>query len=281
MAVYTVTLRDVVRQAIADETGGWEDLDSQENWRHAYATLGLAASGNRFFSMPPYPIYSEDARAGLNDKIIRAHYMREIGFETVAQFAFRLNQALHEIMPYYNNLYQMKVLDAVHLIGADYRDLRNVLEGRTGTDDLDSKTTSESTSHSQTDGTTSSDTHTTGTTHDQTDQRMLDTPQTRFDALDDIYLTNAQRDVSDGTSDTTSNVTGSSSTTSDGNGTGSGTRVDSRKTSDDMNRTEETSGTRYDPTQFKNLLEIGQQLLNIDRMVVHDDAIEECFMLVY
>lgn len=257
MAVYTVTLRDVVRQLIADETGGWEDLDSQANWHYAYPGLGLDGTKNKWFAMPPYPIYSEDARAGLNDKIIRAHYMREIGVETVAQFAFRLNQAMHEIMPYYNSLYQLKVLDAAHLIGADYSDLRNVLQNVEGK------------SESHTEGSTSATNHVDGSTTNTDEVRNLDTPQTRFDAIDDIYLTAATRDKGEGTSETDS--------------TSSGTSESDTNSSDttDTKRTEELKGMRYDPTQIKNLLEIGRQLLNIDQMVVHDDAIEECFMLIY
>ena len=58
-----------------------------------------------------YPIFDENYRGVLNDKIIKHFYFREIGFETAELFKFYLNRTLNEIMPYYNQLYKSELLE--------------------------------------------------------------------------------------------------------------------------------------------------------------------------
>lgn len=58
-----------------------------------------------------YPIFDENYRQKLNQKIINHYYFREIGFETVGLFRFYLKQTLNEIMPYYNQLYESALLE--------------------------------------------------------------------------------------------------------------------------------------------------------------------------
>lgn len=72
----------------------------EENWPHAYGIIGL----------DDYPIYDEAHRGVLNGKIIRRYYMREIGFETLGQFAWNMRRKMHEIMPYYNELFKSETL---------------------------------------------------------------------------------------------------------------------------------------------------------------------------
>ena len=49
-----------------------------------------------------YPIFDENYRSKLNEKILNHYYMREIGFETAGLFKRYLNVKMEEIMPYYN-----------------------------------------------------------------------------------------------------------------------------------------------------------------------------------
>ena len=58
-----------------------------------------------------YPIFNENYRQKLNQKIINHYYFREIGFETVGLFRFYLKQTMNEIMPYYNQLYESALLE--------------------------------------------------------------------------------------------------------------------------------------------------------------------------
>lgn len=52
-----------------------------------------------------YPIFSENYRETLNAKIKNWFYFDEIGSETPARFAHRMRSLMHNIMPYYNQLY--------------------------------------------------------------------------------------------------------------------------------------------------------------------------------
>lgn len=91
MSKYTTELRYPVEQFL-HEAGHEAD---EVNWKTIYGKLGL----------DDYPIFDEAYRETLNNKIIRAYYFREIGFETFGQFKWQLRRFMHEIMPYYNQLY--------------------------------------------------------------------------------------------------------------------------------------------------------------------------------
>lgn len=240
MSKYTMQLRWIVEQVLSDAGA----VNEMANWPLVYPKIGLAATGN-CFGLSPYPVETEAMRKRINDKIIQHYYLKEMGTETVGQFGWRLNEAMNLIMPYYNNLYQLKVLDASHLIGADYTDTIKVIEGIAG----ESTGNGTSTVHSE--------------TGDDFTGRSLDTPQARIANLDDGWLTRAEKTNSSGTGD--SDTTSTSKATSNS----------------DRNRTDEHVAMRYDPSLQKQLLTIGRELLNIDRMIVEDDEINSCFMLVW
>lgn len=58
-----------------------------------------------------FPIFEEDYRQSLCEKIIRHFYTQEIGYETVALWHLKLKTKMLEIMPYYNQLYNSAKLD--------------------------------------------------------------------------------------------------------------------------------------------------------------------------
>lgn len=62
------------------------------------------------FGLESYPIFDEDHRDELNIKLIEHYYEYEIGSETPALFKFKLNRAMNEIMPYFNQLYESERL---------------------------------------------------------------------------------------------------------------------------------------------------------------------------
>ena len=77
-----------------------------------YTTLVRTLVENHFdLGLKDYPIFDENYRATLNDKIIKHYYFREIGLETPGLFKFYLNQKLAEIMPYYNKLYKSELIE--------------------------------------------------------------------------------------------------------------------------------------------------------------------------
>lgn len=91
MSKYTTQLRWVIEQ----EQGDVPYSADERYLQRVYRKLGLTE----------YPIFDEDYRDTLNAKILDHFYFREIGFETVAQFAWYMRRTMNEIMPYYNELY--------------------------------------------------------------------------------------------------------------------------------------------------------------------------------
>jgi hypothetical protein len=57
-----------------------------------------------------YPIWAEEYRPFLNQKIIDHFMFREIGQETPDRFNFFLQRKMNEIMPYYNKLYESELI---------------------------------------------------------------------------------------------------------------------------------------------------------------------------
>ena len=69
---------------------------------------------NKFqFNLKSYPIFDENYRPTLNQKILDHYYESEIGLETAELFNHYLATTLNEIMPKYNILYenQKKLID--------------------------------------------------------------------------------------------------------------------------------------------------------------------------
>lgn len=76
-------------------------------------TIKTLLQHNFDLGLKDYPIFDENYRNVLNQKILNHFYENEIGFETPALFKFYLNTTMGEIMPYYNILYtkQKALLD--------------------------------------------------------------------------------------------------------------------------------------------------------------------------
>ena len=92
MSSTTTQLRYVVTQLLDD----LELENTESNWSNIYSNLGLS----------DYPIFDETHRSTLNNKIIRHYYFQEISSETLAQFKWRLRDAMCLIMPRYNWMYE-------------------------------------------------------------------------------------------------------------------------------------------------------------------------------
>lgn len=80
---------------------------------HYTITIKTLINNNFDFKMDNYPIFDENYRTTLNEKILNHYYENEIGLETAPLFRFYLNNKLNEIMPKYNVLYnaQKHLLD--------------------------------------------------------------------------------------------------------------------------------------------------------------------------
>lgn len=128
-----------------------------------------------------YPIWA-NGNIKFETDFVKHFYMREIGFETIALFKFRLEEKLNLIMPYYVDLYQTTQNDIDYLTDMDWTETEN--RGSEGSN------TSQGTSQSNSNSTS----------------LQSDLPQTTLNNLD--YGTNSSQDEAN--VNTTSNQSGSS-----------------------------------------------------------------------
>lgn len=127
-----------------------------------------------------YPIFSDEYKVGLQEKILRHFYDREIGFETVGLWKLHLQAKLNEIMPYYNKLYESELIKIDPLLTKNMDRVVNNVGG------------------SQTSGTQR-------TINADVDWNLFnDTPQGGIDDIDEEnYLTTARKQTSDRDSNNT------------------------------------------------------------------------------
>lgn len=114
-----------------------------------YTTTIRNLMDNNFdFGLKDYPIFDEEYRTILNNKILMHYYMDEIGFETAGLFKVYLNNKMKEIMPYYNELYK-KQKDLL----LNFDKTTNLTETFTRDNTTDTNTKSNSTSSNTASGT--------------------------------------------------------------------------------------------------------------------------------
>lgn len=159
-----------------------------------------------------FPIFDEEYRSVLCQKILKHYYTREIAFETVGLWKLKLDTAMNEIMPYYNKLYESELLEFNPLRDADYYREHEGEDSGSGRD---------SGSTSQTDTGTHTGTIRDDATHDETISDVgnvqlseaswdvySDTPQGALTNVDNnTYLTNARKVTHDSETDTTNDRT--------------------------------------------------------------------------
>ena len=82
-------------------------------------TVRQLLQNNFDLGLKDYPIYKEEHREVLNNKILNHYLMSEIGQETPELFKIYLNNTMNEIMPKYNILYKAldQYLESDNLLG--------------------------------------------------------------------------------------------------------------------------------------------------------------------
>lgn len=76
---------------------------SNTPWKES--TENIVENVRKFIFTFTFPFYDDNKLKDFQEKFIKHFFFREIGFETVNLFKFRLNETLNLIMPYYNKLY--------------------------------------------------------------------------------------------------------------------------------------------------------------------------------
>lgn len=121
-----------------------------------------------------YPIFDEEYRPILNEKIINHYRFREIGFYSPDKFNFKLYVKLNEILPFYNVMYKKLVTDNFDLFN-DY----NYMETYDGTSGEIAETQSNDETNSTSKNVSSgSDTSNSSTTSEDTSRGVNSNTQT-------------------------------------------------------------------------------------------------------
>lgn len=188
-----------------------------------------------------YPIFNEEYRPILEDKIIRHFYFREIGFETIGRFLFELETKLNEIMPFYNKMYESTLLEFDPLLNYQVKE------------------TYEKMNVGNTQGNANS--NTTGSLNEKTNQLFSDTPQGRVDFNTSSHVTTMSQDVN--TSSTSNDSTISQS--------------QSNNNREEFVRTMEGNIGVQTFSQLIN--DYRKTFINVDLMVL--DELNDLFMRVY
>lgn len=200
------------------------------------------------FGLQDYPIFDDEYRSTLNQKILNHYYEDEIGFETANLFKFYLNNKMDEIMPKYNTLYnvQKEIMD------------NNLWLGDTNITERFNAEDTKNNSSNLTDSTTanSSTTTTSKNLYQDTPQGSLDTT-----ALENQrWATNVTFDNgTDSSTDTTQN-TQSMSSQSSGENSYIKTIIGNK-------------GKKYN---IEVLKDVEKNFMNIDMMIINE--LEELFM---
>lgn len=205
MSKYTTEVRFLCEQSAGlVESVGYADIQGV-----------LDACRDKVFDFE-FPIFDENYRNVLEDKILKHYYTREIGAETVGLWKHWLNVRLNEIMPYYNKLYESELIKFNPMYDVDLETTHKKV------DDRDDNVSESELRVGNRDTVSHSEDHAESETKDNTKndhwEMFSDTPSGELDGVrDEKYLTTAMhitddRDGSivgqdgDSSSDGTSNV---------------------------------------------------------------------------
>lgn len=206
-----------------------------------------------------YPIFDENYRAKLNEKIVAHYALREIGSETPQMFVFYLGRTMREQMDYFNQLYVSAQRKFDPFITSDIRQ------------EMDSTSTNESSGRSS--GTQSNESTANSTSDTTADNSSMtfnsEFPQTRIDDFRK-YATTASQTDSTGNTRTSTQQDSTATATSTSN-------TDYAHSSDKGNSMSHTLGTSGSQSQL--LLDWRNTMLNVDMMVIN--SLEDLFMGVW
>ena len=221
--------------------------------------LGTLIESGFDIGLKLYPIFDEDYRDVLNDKIIKHFWFREIGLETPELFKRFLNRKMSEIMPFYNQVYEstLKQFDPFE----NYR-----LES-TGVEESDRGLTTDSHAHEQ--NSANSENATNATSESKSRAMVSQFPQMQLAGNED-YASNGTDSQSNSVSDTTVRADTNAFVNRNDQ-----YRSDEDRLSKYMNEARGLTGilTSQALLQFRNTF------LNVDMMVIEE--LNELFMGLY
>lgn len=237
-----------------------------------------------------FPIWNEDYRKTLEEKILLHFYMREIGQETVGEWKLRLMQTLQDIMPEMNELYKSVEFKYDPLTDIDYTtDTKGENKSTSGRKSTITDEGSRAEHEYATDSANSTE-----SSESSGKQLFNDTPMGQVDSTKDAdgksnndpwagavwkgkYATSATMNKNDSTSNSESKNTHNA----DNNATINNTRTGDETQNDTANRS--MISRVFGKSSFRSygrlIQEFRENIMNVDKLVF--EKLECCFMLLY
>lgn len=212
---------------------------------HYTITIQTLINNNFDFQLDKYPIFDENYRKTLNNKILNHYFDAEIGFETAPLFRHYLLAKLNEIMPLYNIMYE-KQKDLLENIFGNV----NLTETFEGANSNNSNVSNNSQSNS--------------TGNSNMKNLFQDTPQGELDTTaikNQKWATN----LSLNENNTNGNITDNSTSVGNSNGTN--------------NYIKKIIGNNGGKYNIELLKEIQNSIINIDIMVINE--LQDLFMGIF
>lgn len=205
---------------------------------------------NCLSALSAYPIFNENYRNVLNEKIKHHYYFDEIGLETPMLFNFQLETKMNEIMPYYNELYKTTLLNFNPLLDNEIEEI--LLKTIANENQINNQQTDVS--------------KTNGTNNDENLNVFSDTPNALLsigNIKNNAYASNATFENNKNINEQTNEVTKNSENIITGN----------------ENIAQRRTLTASNQSKSKLLLEFRQTIINIDMMII--DELSPLFMGIY
>lgn len=222
--------------------------------------FGYDTDAKLHLSADYYPIYDENHRAELNEKIIRHYALREIGQETAQMFIFYLGMTMAEIMPYFNERYRTLALkyDPLNTMEMVSESLSNTVAQSSGK----TSASQDSATRSSSDGTSSSNT--------KSQSYDSEVPATGVQGDFARYATHANQAQADtdGISHSTQDTSSQSHSTSS---------TEWQRDATDGSTKSHTSGRSQSAMSL--IQEYRQAIINVDMEIVR--SLEPCFVQVW
>lgn len=212
---------------------------------HYTITIQTLINNNFDFQLDKYPIFDENYRETLNNKILNHYFDAEIGFETAPLFRHYLLAKLNEIMPLYNIMYEKQ---------------KDLLENIFGNVNLTETFQGENSNNSN----VSNNSQSNSTGNSNMKNLFQDTPQGELDTTainNQKWATN----LSLNENNTNGNITDNSTSVGNSNGTN--------------NYIKKIIGNNGGKYNIELLKEIQNSIINIDIMVINE--LQDLFMGIY
>ena len=212
---------------------------------HYTITIQTLINNNFDFQLDKYPIFDENYRETLNNKILNHYFDAEIGFETAPLFRHYLLAKLNEIMPLYNIMYEKQ---------------KDLLENIFGNVNLTETFEGENSNNSN----VSNNSQSNSTGNSNMKNLFQDTPQGELDTTS-INNQKWATNLSLNENNTNGNITDNSTSVGNSNGTN--------------NYIKKIIGNNGGKYNIELLKEIQNSIINIDIMVINE--LQDLFMGIY